>query len=220
MATLDSFNPQRADMLGRYMALHSRKKRLCHKSIRNSTPSPPLSPLPSIVHHASPEMSTSLISEDTSSSSASPSPTLGAQHHHQQSQHHHVFSPLFPPAYPTATTIPRKSSSGSSSSRSPGSIAPIPEDDSLDDFASHERAEIQLADVNHEIKTTLTEMLNCESVRNDGKMRLWIQTKLMDAEMELRRQRRSSTRRRSSAPRIVLTPTDDDDSDDVRRQSA
>lgn len=35
------------------------------------------------------------------------------------------------------------------------------------------------------IKANLTEMLNCEQVRNDQKMRLWIQSRLMDAELEL-----------------------------------
>ncbi|KAF2213738.1 hypothetical protein CERZMDRAFT_96562 [Cercospora zeae-maydis SCOH1-5] len=46
------------------------------------------------------------------------------------------------------------------------------------------------------IKANLTEMLNCEQVRNDQKMRLWIQSRLMDAELELKRQRR----RRVSLP--------------------
>ena len=55
-------------------------------------------------------------------------------------------------------------------------------------------------DTNHEIKATLTNLLNCEAVRNDNKMRLLVQTRLMEAELELRRQRR----RRISQQRFVV----------------
>jgi hypothetical protein len=49
-----------------------------------------------------------------------------------------------------------------------------------------------------QIKQTLTDLLNCESVRNDNKYRLWVQTRLMDAEKELKESRvRSFDRRRS-----------------------
>ena len=78
----------------------------------------------------------------------------------------------------------------------------------MDEFELPSPSEDQsLYNVNQDIKTTLTDLLNCDAVRQDGKMRLWIQTRLMDAEMELKRQRR----RRSSAPKIVLTPTADDE---------
>ncbi|KAF2445722.1 hypothetical protein P171DRAFT_358409, partial [Karstenula rhodostoma CBS 690.94] len=52
----------------------------------------------------------------------------------------------------------------------------------------------KLFQVNKDIKATLTELLNTESVRSDGKYRQWIQERLMDAEHQIRRQRR----RRSS----------------------
>jgi hypothetical protein len=48
--------------------------------------------------------------------------------------------------------------------------------------------------VNKDIKATLTELLNTESVRSDDKYRQWIQERLMEAEQQIRRQRR----RRSS----------------------
>ena len=60
--------------------------------------------------------------------------------------------------------------------------------------------EERLCDINHQIKATLTELLNHESVKNDDKFRHWVQDRLIDAEMELRRQRRQS-RRRSSTDR-------------------
>lgn len=52
-----------------------------------------------------------------------------------------------------------------------------------------------LCQINQQIKATLTEMLNNDSVKHDEKFRAWIQSRLMDAEMELKQQRR----RRSSA---------------------
>jgi hypothetical protein len=51
-----------------------------------------------------------------------------------------------------------------------------------------------LYEINQQIKSTLTELLNCEGVKHDKSYRQWVQGRLMDAEMELRRQRR----RRSS----------------------
>jgi hypothetical protein len=50
--------------------------------------------------------------------------------------------------------------------------------------------ETKMRDVNLQIKSTLTELLNCENVRNDGRYRMWVQTRLMDAEKELRGERR------------------------------
>jgi len=54
----------------------------------------------------------------------------------------------------------------------------------------------KLGDMNQQIKATLTELLNTDSVRSDEKYRAWIQERLMDAEQKIRRQRR----RRSSNP--------------------
>ena len=61
-----------------------------------------------------------------------------------------------------------------------------------------EEDEQKLQDVNLQIKSTLTELLNCESVRSDDKYRAWIQTRLMDAEKELRGSRMRSCERRRS----------------------
>jgi len=57
----------------------------------------------------------------------------------------------------------------------------------------------KLYEINQRIKTTLTELLNTDSVKNDEKFRTWIQGRLMNAEMEMRRQRR----RRSSIDREI-----------------
>ncbi|KAI1178550.1 hypothetical protein F4777DRAFT_76124 [Nemania sp. FL0916] len=63
---------------------------------------------------------------------------------------------------------------------------------SLGEVAAGER---KLFDVNEGMKRALTELLNCEMVRQDRAMRTWVQTRLMETEKELRRERR----RRSSA---------------------
>ncbi|KAI0479999.1 hypothetical protein F4859DRAFT_478047 [Xylaria cf. heliscus] len=55
--------------------------------------------------------------------------------------------------------------------------------------------EQELYDVNEGMKRALTELLNCEAVRQDRAMRTWVQTRLLETEKELRRGRR----RRSSA---------------------
>jgi hypothetical protein len=62
-----------------------------------------------------------------------------------------------------------------------------------------EEDETKLKMVNQQIKSTLTELLNCESVRGDRRYRMWVQTRLMDAERELKRDRaRSCDERRVS----------------------
>lgn len=51
-------------------------------------------------------------------------------------------------------------------------------------------SDIKIRDVNLAIKSTLTELLNNPSVRNDCQYRSWVQSRLMDAERELRGSRR------------------------------
>lgn len=51
-----------------------------------------------------------------------------------------------------------------------------------------------LYDINQQIKATLTELLNTDRVKHDDHFRAFVQSKLMEAEMELKGQRR----RRSS----------------------
>ncbi|KAL1888416.1 hypothetical protein Cpir12675_006175 [Ceratocystis pirilliformis] len=55
--------------------------------------------------------------------------------------------------------------------------------------------ERRLSDVNEDIKRTLTELLNCDDVRKDSNRRMWVQSRLMETERELR----SGRRRRSAA---------------------
>jgi len=77
-----------------------------------------------------------------------------------------------------------------------------------------EEDEHKLQDVNLQIKSTLTELLNCESVRGDGRYRMWVQTRLMDAERELTKARKGSCGRRKSVDVGSLR-----DQFDVRRET-
>lgn len=83
------------------------------------------------------------------------------------------------------------------------SISPIPtypgvaHREGVDDGRTDESK--ALCEINQQIKATLTELLNTESVRSDDRYRAWIQEKLMDAEHQIRRQRR----RRSSMDREI-----------------
>jgi len=64
-------------------------------------------------------------------------------------------------------------------------------------FSSMGPQDYTLYEVNQQIKAALTSLLNCESVKSDGDVRVWVQERLMEAEHELKRQRR----RRSSLDR-------------------
>jgi hypothetical protein len=58
-----------------------------------------------------------------------------------------------------------------------------------------EAEEQRLSSVNEGIKRALTELLNCEAVRADRSLRMWVQCRLMETEKELR----SGRRKRSAA---------------------
>jgi hypothetical protein len=74
-----------------------------------------------------------------------------------------------------------------------------------------EEEEEKLINVNQQIKSTLTDLLNCESVRADERYRTWVQSRLMDAERELREGRRGSLsgvigeRRRQSIEELTFS---------------
>lgn len=114
-------------------------------------------------------------------------------------------SQISPPAYALPRAVLRKNSS-----KTP-KVAPIPEDDSLDGFGLSKNDQSKHYDMNHDLKTTLTDLLNCDTVRKDPKMRLLVQSRLMDSERELKRQRRCRQRQSSlPTPTIVLSSAEDD----------
>lgn len=63
-------------------------------------------------------------------------------------------------------------------------------------------SQASLYEINQQIKLTLTELLNCDGVKHDKMFRAWVQTRLMEAEHQLKRQRR---RRSSMSPEIKRT---------------
>jgi len=82
------------------------------------------------------------------------------------------------------TSSPRHSRpSGGEKRSSLPSIPSIPEDPDEED-------EGKLFDVNGKIKTTLTDLMNCESVKHDTRMRTWVQTRLMDAQQHMNNEKR------------------------------
>ena len=70
-------------------------------------------------------------------------------------------------------------------------LTTIPDEETIYEISAEEQ---RLSEVNESIKRTLTELLNCSSVRADRAFRTWVQTRLMETEKELR----SGRRRRSS----------------------
>ncbi|KAJ6787826.1 hypothetical protein PWT90_10687 [Aphanocladium album] len=103
--------------------------------------------------------------------------------------------------YPVTRLSPRKRSRGAAAAarcsgfdgrRGSVVLDTIPDEETMQAISAEEQ---RLYDVNESIKRALTEMLNCEIVRADASMRMWTQTRLMEAEKELR-----SGRRRRSSP--------------------
>ncbi|KAK8073242.1 hypothetical protein PG994_004141 [Apiospora phragmitis] len=132
------------------------------------------SPSTSPTRMLNPRSSNSSISSTSSngSSVASLSPPRSRQHRRRSS-------------------IPPASGSGSGSSGLCGPLAPLLDEEVMYEMAADEQ---MLCDVNEGIKRALTELLNCDKVRQDRAMRAWVQTRLMDTERELRtgRRRRSN----------------------------
>lgn len=70
-------------------------------------------------------------------------------------------------------------------------LGTIVDEETLYEISAEEQ---RLCDVNESIKRALTELLNCDAVRSDQQMRMWVQGRLMETEKELR----SGRRRKSS----------------------
>lgn len=168
-------SPERAFTLQKYLLLHSQHDALqCHLAALSATADQTQTMPPSPT-------------SSTFSSSPSQSPTNG----------HAVLAT-------TANPIPQRPIFRSRRSSLPSNfLSSIPESaDELDAFHAGRRnssgeieeEEKKLVQVNQQIKTTLTELLNCESVRSDRLYSVWVQSRLMDAERELKGMRRHSVK--------------------------
>jgi len=167
--------PERAFALQKYLLLHSQhdalQKHLNH--ISTAIPASTSNSLPD--RRRTPSLSSSSGSDDNMSFPSSPTKII--RHHHRSGS-----IPTSRPQRPAMTT--RRSS------------LPTVIDESV--LGEIEEDEMKLKDVNLQIKSTLTELLNCESVRSDSRYRTWVQTRLMDAERELKISRTRSCERRRS----------------------
>jgi LmbE family N-acetylglucosaminyl deacetylase len=168
-------SPESGFALQKYLLLHSQhdalQKHLDHITTSFSTTSTTsLSQSPDRHRHAS------LSSSPGSDDSFLTSPPRVARNHHRGG------------SIPQSRLRPVMRTRGSS-------LPPVVNERILGEI---EQDEVKLKDVNQQIKSTLTELLNCESVRGDRRYRMWIQTRLMDAEKELKNSRSKSCGRRRS----------------------
>ncbi|CZT41213.1 uncharacterized protein RSE6_00929 [Rhynchosporium secalis] len=180
---------ERAFALQKYLLLHSQHDALQKhlSSISATSPTATTSP------NQSPSRSRfSSLSSSPDSSTSSDDPTSFLTSLPSKSEPH--FPTTVTPNHRRSGSMPRHSQRPAFRTRR--SSLPTVFDESILD--SIEEDENKLKDVNLQIKSTLTELLNCESVRCDGKYRMWVQTRLMDAEMELKRERTKSCDRRRS----------------------
>jgi hypothetical protein len=177
-------SPERAFALQKYLLLHSQHDAL-QKHLESISQSPP---------------STTSTASSPLISTSPTSPASFSTSHHNQRRHRRSsatsyvtpsISPIaeLPPTIsppPTRPALPERRSSLPPTLSATPSLSEVEED------------ELKLMHVNQHIKTTLTELLNCESVRKDRRYRMWIQTRLMDAERELKDSRSLSRNRRRS----------------------
>jgi len=163
-------SPERAFTLQKYLILHSQ-----HDALQKHLNS---------------------IASTTTSSSSSPDSSprqLHHTHHHRSSSispiHELSSAPIQSTAAPARPNLPKRRSS------LPSTLA-IPQINNQETEILED--EQKLLNVNQQIKTTLTELLNCESVRGDRRYRMWVQSRLMDAEKELKMGKAASVGRRKS----------------------
>lgn len=166
-------SPERGFALQKYLLLHSQHDALQKhlNQITTSFPTTSQSQSPDRTRHAS--LSSSPGSSDEGMYLSSPA--WEARNHHRGDN---IRSPRRPGLKQRRSSLPTVI------------------DESI--LGEIEQDEMKLKEVNQNIKTTLTELLNCESVRGDRRYRMWIQTRLMDAEKELKQDRSKSCDRRRS----------------------
>jgi len=175
ISTNSQKNQERGLALQKYLLLHSQHEAL-QKHLRRITTSMP--PTPTTSPSRSPDrfrygsLSSSPATDDGYLSSSSP-PSTTRSHHRSSSMQ--VHRPRLRPRRSSLPTVINESILGE--------IA---------------QEEMKLKSVNQQIKSTLTDLLNCDSVRGDQRYRMWIQTRLMEAEKELKGYKSRSCERRRS----------------------
>jgi hypothetical protein len=177
-------SPERAFALQKYLLLHSQHDAL--QKHLDSISQPPSS-------------AASMASSPTMSESPPSAYSFSASHHKQRRHRRSSATSYVLPSISPIAELPPPVASESTRpalmkrrSSLPTTLSATPS------LSEVEEEELKLMNVNQQIKATLTELLNCESVRGDRKWRFWIQTRLMDAERELKGSRSLSRSRRRS----------------------
>jgi hypothetical protein len=153
--------------LQKYLLLQEQHEELvAHLDQIRPSPSPPL-----MNDYASPTRSSSISSASSSSSSTSHSMGGHSRKHTRRSR---------PPPCSYDDFNNRRLSRSDT-------LDTIPDEETMFAISTEER---RLFDVNESMKRALTELLNCEAVRADNRMRMWVQGRLMEVEKELRSGRR------------------------------
>lgn len=175
----------RASALQKYLLLNSQREALWKR-------------LESISR--SPSSTTSMPSSPAMSSSSPLTASFPTTYYNQQRYLQHLgtsyANPLITPVAETLPEAPSQPASAALQTRR--SSLPATPWRMTSSPSELEGEELKLINVNQEIKATLTDLLNCESVRNDKQFRMWIQTRLMDAERELKNSRSLSRERRQT----------------------
>lgn len=162
-----SNDPERGLALQKYLLLHSQHDAL-QRHLSQITPSPVES-----THHRQPSLSSSLSSSPSDDDSYLSSASPGFRHHQRSG------------------SVPRPRRPMLNTRRS--SLPAVIDESLIGEMAEDE---FKLKTVNLQIKSTLTDLLNCSSVRGDPRYRMWVQTRLMDAERELKGNRSRSCEKR------------------------
>ncbi|SMQ51489.1 unnamed protein product [Zymoseptoria tritici ST99CH_3D7] len=91
---------------------------------------------------------------------------------------------------PQRTDLPTRSPFLQRTQPSPSPTISHTRNPSTSSTTSSHSNDMDMLDRTHALKCTLTDLLNCEAVKSDAEWRSWCQARLMDAELELKRQRR------------------------------
>jgi hypothetical protein len=163
--------------LQKYMLLQEQHEELCThldqiRPRQSSTASSSISTITSPSSSPTRSSFSTMLSPQLSASSATPTST---RRHHSRSSGR------------ASPKMHARCSGWQDARRRSEALDTIVDEDTVFEISAEEQ---RLCDVNEGIKRALTEMLNCDTVRNDMNMRMWVQTRLMETEKELRTGRR------------------------------
>lgn len=172
-----SRNSERGYALQKYLLLHSQHDAL-QKHLNQIMPSLPAPTASSSRGHYRESSSSSSFSSSPSDDGFMPSSPTAFRNHHRSG------------------SLPRPHARRPILKTRRSSLPAVIDENTVVEIESDES---KIKDVNQQIKSTLTDLLNCDSVRADARYRKWVQSRLMDTERELQGSKsRNCERRRMS----------------------